>query len=221
MDLLDLLGQAAHHLFRAIIVAAPLLLWQGGLRLTRLARAGNGLADATVVAGAMIGLAALGLLLPPMALTWDAIMSPGGVWDLSLGGFMTRAARYVGRAVPGLVDGMVWGDERANVLAWCGVALLIWVMRVVTVIALRRANRLPRLLVSEVVVLGLTVHAIVYIGLLVLWAANQLNFWILLVLLLLLQDYRHNEPPVMRVVLNALSGGRNRRQPEEPVRVVD
>lgn len=221
MDLLDLLGETAHHLFRAIILAAPLLVWQWTLRLTRVARAGNGLADATVVAGSMIGLAALALLVPPLALTWDAIVHPGGVWDLSLTAFLERALRYLLRTVPALISGITTGDERANVLAWCGMALMIWFIRVIAVALSGRVISRHRLLTAEVAVFAITAHTAIYLGLMVLWAINQLNFWVFLVVLLLLQDYRHNRPPVLRQVLNALTAGRTPRHLADPVRAVD
>lgn len=221
MDLLDLLGESAFHLFRAIILAAPLLVWHWTLRLTRLPRMANGLADGTVIAAAMIGLAALALLVPPLALTWDAIMRPGGAWDLSLVAFLDRALRYLTRAVPTLLQGVVTGDDRANVLAWCGVALLVWVLRVAALLLSGQIHVRRRLLAAEAVVFAVTVHTVIYLGLLILWAINQLNFWVILVLLLLLQDYRHNHPPVLRLVLNTLTGGRSARHSGDAVRAVD
>jgi len=219
MDLLDLLGDSAFHLFRAIILAAPLLVWHWTLRLTRRVRMGNGLADATVIAAAMVGLAALALLVPPLALTWDAIMRPGGVWDLSLMAFLDRALRYLARAVPALLQGVVVGDDRANVLAWCGVALLFWLLRVVALLLSGRVHGRRRLLMAEVVVFAVTAHTAIYLGLMVLWSINQLNFWVILVLLL--QDYRHNHPPVLRQVLNTLTGARSARHSGDVVRAVD
>lgn len=221
MDLLDLLGESAFHLFRAIVLAAPLLVWHWTLRLTRQARRANGLADATVIAAAMIGLAALALLVPPLALTWDAIMRPAGAWDLSLLAFLDRALRYLSRAVPALLEGVVTGDDRANVLAWCGVALLFWVLRVAALLLSGQVHDRRRLLAAEAVVFAVTAHTAIYLGLLVLWAINQLNFWVILVVLLLLQDYRHNHPPVLRQVLNALTGGRSARHSGDAVRAVD
>ncbi len=221
MDLLAFLGDSAFHLFRAIVLALPLLIWHWTLRLTRRSRMGNGLADATVIAAAMFGLAALALLVPPLALTWDAIMRPGGVWDLSLLGFLDRALRYLTRTVPALLQGALAGDDRMDVLAWCGVALLVWILRVVALLLSGQIHLRRRLLLAEVIVFTVTAHTAIYLGLLVLWAINQLNFWVILVVLLLLQDYRHNHPPVTRQVLNALTGGRSARQAADPVRAVD
>lgn len=221
MDLLDLLGRAAHHLFRALVLVGPLLLWQASLRVTRRHRSGNGFADATVVAGGMVGLACLAVLLPPMALTWDAIMAPDGVWDLTLADFLERALLYELRAMPALLDAIATTDERSNILAWCGFALLIWALRMIAVWLSGRARSRRRLAATEIVVFAISIHAVIYLGLLVLWAINQLNFWVLLVLILLLQDARHNHPPIVRRVVTALTGGRANGGGPNPVRAVD
>jgi len=222
MDLLDLLGEAAYHLFRALLVAAPLLVWQWAVQFSRVVRGGSGSGDATVASGAMIGLATLPLLIPPMALTWDGIVTPGGVWDLTLSEFMERALRYELRAVAELAASVLWDDDRANLLAWCGLALLIWGLRIGTAVTQRRGHRLRGLLVMEVAVFTASFHGLIYLATLTLWSINQLNFWVFLVAILLIQDFRHNEPPFLPRILSALSGRRHTPEPPpEVIRVVD
>jgi len=222
MDLLDFFGQAAYYLARAILLVLPLLAWQWSLRLTRPYRGGNGGGDATVLSGTMIGLAALVLLIPTTALTWDAVVTPGGVWDLTLAEFLERALRYEARAVIELFGALVWDDDRTNLLAWYGLASLIWLLRLGAMLVQRRLRGGRAFLISEVVVLGASFHGTVYVGLLTLWSVNQLNFWVLPALILLLQDFRHNEPPIIPRVLTALTGGgrRDHTRPD-PVTVVD
>ena len=222
MDLLDLLGSAAHHLFRALLVAAPLLLWQWAVQYSRAVRGGSGSGDATVASGAMIGLAALPLLIPPMALTWDGVVTPNGVWDLTLSEFMERALRYETRAVAELCAAVLWADDRANLLAWCGLALLIWALRIGTAVAQRRGHRVRGLLLTELAIFITSFHGLIYLATLALWSINQLNFWVILVVIVLIQDFRHNEPPFLPRILSALSGKRHYPEPQaDPVRVVD
>ena len=222
MDLLDFLGEAAFYLFRAIIVGAPLLLWLWIVQFSRVIRGGSSAGDATVVSGSMIGLAALPLLIPPMALTWDAIVTPNGVWDLSLTEVLERALRYEARAALELATAIAGQDERANLLAWCGLALLVWALRIVTSLAQRRGRRARALLITEVRVFITSFHGVIYLATLTLWSINQLNFWVILVAMLLIQDYRHNEPPLLPRMLSALSGRRQRDEPQaDIIRVVD
>ncbi len=222
MDLLDLLGEAAYYLFRALLVATPLLIWQWAVQFSRAVRGGSGSGDATVASGAMIGLATLPLLIPPMALTWDGIVTPNGVWDLTLAEFMERALRYETRAVAELAAAMLWDDDRVNLIAWCGLALLIWGLRIGTAVAQRRGHRLRGLLITELAVFITSLHGLIYLATLTLWSINQLNFWVILVAILLIQDFRHNEPPFLPRILSALSGRRHYPQPQaEQIRVVD
>jgi hypothetical protein len=222
MDLIDLLGEAAYYLFRALVIGAPLLLWEWTVQFSRVVRGGSGSGDATVIAGVMLGLAALPLLIPPMALTWDAVVTPEGVWDLTLLEFLERALRYAARAGGELTGALVLDDERANLLAWCGLAMLVWTLRIGATLTQRRGRRARALLMAELIVLVTSFYGIVYVGTLALWSINQLNFWVLLVVILLLQDFRHNEPPLMPRVISMLSGrNRHRELPPEPVRVVD
>lgn len=222
MDLLDLLGESARYLFRALMVAAPLLIWQWIVQFSRPVRGGNGSGDATIASGVMIGLAALPVLIPPVALTWDGIVTPNGLWDLTLAEFLERALRYEARAMPGLAQAILFGDDRANLLAWCGLALLVWALRIGTAIAQRRGRRTRSLLITESCVFIASFHGVIYLGTLLLWSVNQLNFWVMLVAILLLQDYRHNEPPLLPRLLSALSGRRHRHAPEpDVIRVVD
>src|SRR5579859_3824074 len=94
MDVLETLGHIGRFLARAFLIIATLLAWQWvtvyGRRYRR--RAG-GLADPTVIAGMVAGLAVLSVLLPWQVLNWNAIVPVGGFWDLNLGEFfdLTRA----------------------------------------------------------------------------------------------------------------------------------
>jgi len=85
MDVLEILGEIGRVLLRVFIVIAPLLAWQWVALWTRpFRRRSGGLADPTVLAGMMVGVAILAVILPPEALTWDAIVTVGGFWDLGL-----------------------------------------------------------------------------------------------------------------------------------------
>jgi len=222
MDMIDILGDVARFLFRGLAIVAPLLLWQWVVLLGRPPRGVFGMSDATVISGAMLGSAALPLLIPGMALTWDAITGPDGVWDLTMSEFQHRALRYELRAVPALLRETLWGEMRTELRVWIGLALVIWALRIGIGLSMRRGRHAATFLVAEAATFLVSLYGIVYLAPLMLWGVNQMNFWALLVLILLIQDFRHNDPPIVPRLISALSGiARFNRQPMSAVRVVD
>ncbi len=222
MDMIDLLGDVARFLFRGLAIVAPLLLWQWIVLLGRPPRGVFGMSDATVISGAMLGAAALPLLIPGMALTWDAITGPDGVWDLTMAEFQHRALRYALRAVPELLGESVWGEMRTELRVWIALALVFWLLRIGIGLSMRRGRHATNFLLAEGATFLASLYGMVYVGPLLLWTVNRLNFWTLLVLILLIQDFRHNDPPIVPRLISALSGiARFNRQPMSAVRVVD
>jgi len=197
MDLIDLLGDAGRILFRVLAVVLPLLVWQWLVHMGRPARGAVSVVDVTVVSGAMVGLAAVPYVIPPMALGWEAIVTPNGVWDLTLGEFYARVARYASRALPNLMHGLLHDDQRKDLLVWLSLALTIWVLRILVALVGRHGRPVTGLFGAEIMTFAVSAYTVLYLAPLLLWSVNKLNFWLLLVLILLIQDHRHNEPPVI------------------------
>ncbi len=110
MDIFDLLGDAGRIMLRTFIVAAPLLAWQFVALWARpLRRKSGGLADPTIIAGMMVGVATLAVILPSGALTWDGVVMVGGYWDMSLGQFMDLAHGMVVNGPVALLTGTCGG----------------------------------------------------------------------------------------------------------------
>jgi hypothetical protein len=206
MDALDLLGGAATHLFRALLVAAPFLLWRWLIYFFQPTRGGNGGIDATEAAGIMLGLACLPLLIPPMARDWDAIMTPGGVWDLTLAQFLSRALGYVTREMPTLLGALLDDEDRAALWVWSALAFVIVAIRVSVILTQNRGIGSRRFLLAELLVLLGSAHVTVYLAALFLWLVNQLNFWAIPVAIVLIQDYRHNTPPLLPRLVASVTG---------------
>ena len=222
MTLSDILGDIAHLLLRALLIASPLLVWHWIVLLSRRDRGTNGIADATIISGVMVGVAALVYLIPGMALTWDAIARPNGVWDLTQGEFEYRALRFAIRAVPELIEALYDTETRHDLAVWLTLAGAIWLIRIAISLSLRRGRAAGRFLIAECVVFATSLYGTVYLGPLLIWSLNQLNFWAFLLLILLIQDWRHNEPPLVPRLASTLSGvARAYRPPANPVRVVD
>ncbi len=224
MDVLDILGDIGRVLLRTFIVIAPLLAWQFVAIWARpYRRRAGGLGDPTVIAGMMVGIAILAVLLPPEALTWDAIVSVGGLWDLSLMQFIGLARSMVLYGPGALLDALVTDDARRDLQAWLALAMTVWLVRVIAVWLSGTPHGGSRLLMGEAATFLSSIIGTVYLGPLLLWSTNELNFWLLLIAVLLIQDYRYDEPPLFARLVGAVNGRRHPhpRFPPEAMPVPD
>lgn len=213
MDVLDLLGDVGRVLLRIFIVIAPLLAWQFVALWARpWRRRGGGLADPTVISGMMTGIAILVVILPPAALSWNAIATVGGFWDLGLWQFIGLAREMVLEGPGALLAALLRDDPQRDLQAWLALAMTLWLVRVIAVWLAGPLQGGDRLLAAEAVTYLASVVGTVYLGPLLLWSVNQLNFWVLLIAVLLIQDYRYDEPPLFGRLVGAVNGMRHRRR---------
>src|SRR5690348_17201110 len=134
MDVLDFLGETSRVLLRTFVVIAPLLAWQWVALWARPNRGrGGGLADPTIIAGLIIGVAVLAVILQPEMLTWSAIEDVGGFWDLSLWEFVRLARGMVLHGPDVLLGTIIHDDERRDLRALLALAGTIWLVRVLAV----------------------------------------------------------------------------------------
>jgi hypothetical protein len=213
VDVLEFLGEVGRVLLRVFIVIAPLLAWQWAALWGRSYRGrAGGLADPTVFAGMMVGIAILAVILPLEALTWDAIVSVGGFWDLDQMQFVKLARSMVVHGPGALLDTLIYDDERRDLQAWLALAFTLWAVRAVAVWIAGPPKGTNRFLLAEVATFLASVIGTVYLGPLVLWSINRLNFWLLLIVILLIQDYRYDEPPIFSRLVGAVSVARYRHR---------
>lgn len=213
MDVLELLGDAGRILLRTFIVIAPLLAWQFVALWARpLRRRAGGLADPAIIAGMMVGVAILVVILPAEALTWDGIVQVGGFWDLGLWQFVELARDMVVNGPAALLTALVVDDARRDLQAWLALAMTLWLVRGIAVWLSGAPQGGLRLLLGELATLVASIFGTVYLGPLVLWSINRLNFWLLLIAVLLIQDYRYDEPPLLGRLVGAVHGMRRRHR---------
>jgi hypothetical protein len=224
MDVLEFLGDAGRFLLQVFIVIAPLLAWQWVALWGRpYRRRAGGLADPTVIAGGMIGIAILAVILPPDMLSWDAIVSIGGIWDLGLMQFVELARSFVVHGPGALLIMLFYDDQRRDLQAWLALAFTLWAVRALAVWLPGPPFGTSRFLLAELATFLASIIGTVYLGPLVLWSINRLNFWLLLVAVLLIQDYRYDEPPLFSRLVGAVNAVRHRRTalPSEAMPVPD
>ncbi len=213
MDVFDVLGDTGRILLRTFVVAAPLLAWQFVALWARpLRRRAGGLADPTIIAGAMVGLAILAVTLPRGALTWDGVVMVGGFWDLNLWQFVDLAHGMVVNGPGALLTVMAVDDARRDLQAWLALAMTLWLLPTIAVWLSGPPRGGGRLLLGEAATLVASIIGTVYLGPLMLWSLNRLNFWLLLIAVLLIQDYRHDEPPLFGRLVGAVAGVRLRQR---------
>jgi hypothetical protein len=213
MDVLETLGDIGRVTLRLFIVIAPLLAWQWVALWARPdRRRAGGLADPTIVAGMMVGFAVLYVILPTQWLNWDAIVDLGGLWDLSLPEFVDLARSMVLHGPGALLWTLLHDDPQRDLHAWLALAAVIWLIRVVAVWLTGPPHGGARLLLAELATFVASVLGTVYLGPLVLWSINQLNFWLILVVILLIQDYRYDDPPLFGRLVGGVREIRIRRQ---------
>ena len=185
MDVLQVFGEAARFALRAFIVLAPLLAWQWIALWSRpWRRRAGGLADPTIIAGMMAGIALLAVSFRPEMLDWNAIVSVGGYWDLDTVGFLGVARNFVLHAPGALLAALEYDDGRRNLQAWLVLALALWLVRAITVLVAGPPYGWPRFVAGELATFIASAFGTVYLGPLLFWSINQLNFWVLLVALI-------------------------------------
>jgi len=216
VDVLEFLGEVGRVALRVFIVIAPLLAWQWVALWGRpYRRRAGGLADPTILAGMMLGVGMLAVILRPETLVWDAIVSVGGFWDLSLTEFVELARRMVVHAPGALLAALWFDDERRDLRAWLVLAVVLWWIRVAAIWLAGPPLGTARFLAAELATFFASAFATVYLGPLLFWSINRLNFWLFLIVILLIQDYRYDDPPL----LGRLVGGIRLKQgaPPRPV----
>ena len=202
MDLLELLGWIA----RGIAILAPLLLWRWILTVTRARRERPGPIVLTVLASVMVGVAAAAAVLADTAPSWDSIVAVGGYWDRPLSEFPLLAIGLIRRAIPKLLAILRLDDARRDYRVWLGMAFAIWGARIFVGMFRQPRQGVFRFLVAEAIAFAAGVVATIYLGPLLLWAVNRLNFWLLLAIVLIIQDCRYGQPPKTYRIAEWLTG---------------
>ena len=206
MDVLQVFGDVGRFALRAFIVLAPLLAWQWIALWSRpWRRRAGGLADPTILAGMMVGIAMLAASFRPQMLDWDGIVSVGGFWDLDTGDFLALARNFVLHAPGALIAALEFDDRRRDLQAWLMLALVLWLARALAVWLARPPFGVQRFVLGELATFIASVFGTVYLGPLLFWSINQLNFWLFLIAILLIQDYRYDEPPLFGRLVGRIS----------------
>jgi len=145
----------------------------------------------TVTAGLILGVGLLAAVARPEYYYLEQVLRVGGVWDLSLGEFLRYRVNPLRLDLGALIDELRFDDPRGNLaVLFLTPALLALVM----VVACYRFWEPLAATTCVLVSLGAIVivaYVVFYLACGALWVANLLNFWTLLVILVLYQWRRH------------------------------
>lgn len=194
MDVLDLLSSAASDAVGPLLIIGPLLLYRwvtdtaahwdlyGAMR-----------EDNATLAGLLLGVCLVAVTpLPGEPLTFDALFNRGGPWDFHIDAFGDLVLDRVATAPGRLLDRLTLDDDRLNLTL--GVAMAAALLAGRAIAGVVRQGWRPSLatIAMDLIVTVLTATLTLYAVILTLWLCNRLNFWLFLVAILAIQEYRYN-----------------------------
>jgi hypothetical protein len=145
----------------------------------------------TVTAGLILGVGLLAAVARPEYYFLEQVLRVGGPWDLSLGEFLRYRVSPLQLDVGAIIDTLRFDDPRRNLaILFLTPAILASVM----VLACYGYWQPLAATTCALVSLGAIVivaYVVFYLACGVLWIANLLNFWALLVILVLYQWRKH------------------------------
>lgn len=194
MDVLNLLSSAASDAVGVLLIVVPLLLYRwladsvahwppyGALRK-----------DKAAIAGFLLGICLVAVTpLPGQPLSFDSIFNRGGPWDFDMEAFGDLVLDRMAAAPRLLLDRLILDDERLNLTLGVAAAAALLAGHAIGGFFRLRWRRAVATVVFDQIVAAMTAILTLYAAMLALWLCNRLNFWIFLVGILAIQEYRYN-----------------------------
>lgn len=193
MDLLNLAWAWALVVAQPLALVLPVMLWS---RISEAAHFhhpyGSWRPALATLAGVSLGLSMVVAMWEPGTLTFSAIFEAEGRWNLSVHDFWTLVMERLADGPHRLLEVLTTDDERWNYTVVVAVVAVLFALdSAITLVAGFRGPPLLAFLLDltmAVLACGLTIYGIHA----VLWLLNRLNFWVIAVAILLLQEYRYS-----------------------------
>ena len=194
MDVLNHLSSAAYNAVGVLLIAVPLLLYRWlADSVAHWPPYGAVRKDKAAIAGFLLGICLVAATpLPGQPLSFDSIFNRGGPWDFEMDAFGDLVLDRIAAAPGLLIDRLAFDDERLNLtLGVAAAAALLTGYAIAGFVRLRWRRALAGV-VFDLIVAAMTALLVLYAVMLVLWLCNRLNFWLFLVGILAIQEYRYN-----------------------------
>lgn len=194
MDVLNLLSSAASDAVGVLLIVVPLLLYRWLMdSFAHWPPYGAMRKDKATIAGFLLGICLVAVTpLPGQPLSFDSIFNRGGPWDFGMDAFCDLVLDRTAAAPRRLLDGLILDDERLNLTLGVAVAAALLTGDAITGFFRLRWRRALAGVFIDLIVAALTAVLTIYAAMLVLWLCNRLNFWLFLVGILAIQEYRYN-----------------------------
>lgn len=194
MDVLDLLSSAASYAIGPLLIIVPLLLYRW---VTDTAAHwdlyGASREDNATLAGLLLGVCLVAVTpLPGQPLSFDSVFNRGGPWDFHLETFGALVLDRMEVAPGHLLDRLVFDDERLNLLLGVAMAAALLAGRAIAGVVWQGWRQSVATIAMDLTVVLFTAALTLYAVILTLWLCNRLNFWLFLVAILMIQEYRYN-----------------------------
>ncbi len=194
MDVLNHLSSAAYNAVGVLLIAVPLLLYRWlADSVAHWPPYGAVRKDKAAIAGFLLGICLVAATpLPGQPLSFDSIFNRGGPWDFEMDAFGDLVLDRIAAAPGLLIDRLAFDDERLNLTLGVAAAAALLTGYAITGFVRLRWRRALAGVVFDLIVAAMTALLVLYAVMLVLWLCNRLNFWLFLVGILAIQEYRYN-----------------------------
>ena len=195
MDILNTASLLIDLLIGPLMIAVPLLLFRWGVDAAAYSEPyGHWRVSNASIAGVILGVCLL--VAPPLPgrpQTIMGVLDKTSPWSMSSPDFAAMALDRLLVAPHALIDELLEGDSRSNLAVALLVAGALVMLRALvdTVREFDWPMTIATLMI-DVFIMALTAMMLLYTAILALWLCNRLNFWVLLLVILLIQEYRYN-----------------------------
>ncbi|PWC31254.1 hypothetical protein [Azospirillum sp. TSO35-2] len=194
MDVLEFLTTSGPLALVPLLVIAPLLFYRWVVDAAGHWEVyGRRRVAVVEMAGVLIGVCFIATTpLPGGALSLDGLFASGGPWDIDAVTFRTIVVERLWEAPDSLADRIARDDQRLNLTLGLGIALALLLGRQAAGFASLHWRPAVVSVAIDLIIASLTAVTTLYTALLLLWMLNRLNFWVLAVAILAIQEYRYN-----------------------------
>ena len=145
----------------------------------------------TVTAGLILGVGLLAAVARPEYYYLEQVLRVGGVWDLSLGEFLRYRVNPLRLDLGALIDELRFDDPRGNLAVLFLTPVLLALVMVVACYHYWEPLAATTCALVSLGAIVIVAYVVFYLACGTLWLANLLNFWALLVILVLYQWRKH------------------------------
>jgi len=145
----------------------------------------------TVTAGLILGVGVLTAVARPDHYLLEQVLRVGGPWDLSIGEFLRYRVNPLRLDVGAVIDALRFDDPRGNLAILFATPAILAAAMVLACYGYWQPLAATTCALVSLGAIVIIAYVVFYLVCGALWTANLLNFWALLIIMLLYQWRRH------------------------------